>query len=46
MKWIAQCHLCGIKHTVPPQYDTMQAAKAWASAWEDHHIKEDHTDEN
>jgi len=45
MKWIAQCHLCPYKVDVPSQYDTLQAAKAWASLWEDNHIKEDHSDD-
>lgn len=42
MIWFAVCHLCGEKVRVPSQYQMMKDAKAWASLWEDNHIKEDH----
>lgn len=42
MIWYAACHLCGEKVRVPQQYQMMKDAKAWASLWEDNHIKEDH----
>lgn len=45
MIWFAQCHLCGEKTRVPTQYQMMKDAKAWASLWEDTHIKEDHNEQ-
>jgi hypothetical protein len=44
MKWIAQCHLCGAKHRVPERYQVKEQAMAWASTWEDDHIREEHKD--
>lgn len=42
MRWIAQCHLCGKKQTVPAELRFKDEAIQWACAWEDEHIKEEH----
>lgn len=44
MNWIAQCHLCPISTRVPKEYQLKDQALAWASRWEDEHIREAHHD--
>lgn len=44
MKFMAQCHLCPTKVDVPSEHVFLADAKKWASAWEDEHIKEAHSD--
>ena len=44
MHWKAACHLCGKTIRVPDEFSQVDAAKVWASNWEDQHIDEEHKD--
>lgn len=44
MYFIAQCHLCPNNVRVPNEYNQVDDAKRWASAWEDQHIEAVHPD--
>jgi transcription elongation factor Elf1 len=47
MMFTAVCHLCGAKQRVPSEFNQVDAAKKWASAWEDRHLMEvKHDDTN
>jgi len=43
MHFTAVCHKCGKATRVPEQFSQVDAAKIWASNWEDQHIDEEHS---